>query len=262
MTETTIGTGNPLAHADLAVPPLHIPDGEGGCYKTELVLERSEERVVKIHWWHAADPRRDPHSHPWPFKSTILSGGYTETRYWFDEEADGHISSSQRTYREGDVNDLPLGMFHTVDSVMPGTVTRMECGPLVEGGDWGYLIDDAYVSVKDADRDPNFLKHLRDLNPHKRSDDYRLGSDGTPDIEMLAAVEHKSWGGWTKWMLSQIRKQMAPVDRGAFEELLCVQRWRRQMNTPYADLSEKEKESDRKEVREKLKVYRPGTVKA
>ena len=43
-----------------------------------------------------------------------------------------------------------------------------------------------------------------------------------------------------------------------------VKRWTRQMNTPYADLSEKEKESDRAEVRKTLavieKVGRNGNV--
>ena len=86
------------------------------------------------------------------------------------------------------------------------------------------------------------------------------------DIEVLAAAEHESWSGWTKWMLGQIEKELRPaIDEAgrdgedpmlAFENLPCVQRWRRQMKTPYAELSEKEKESDRKEAREKVKVYR------
>lgn len=172
MSESTIGSGNPLEHADWAVPPLHIPDGQGGAFKTELVLERSTDRVVKIQWWHAPDPRRDPHNHPWPFRSTILSGGYTETRHQrtgCGPDAAGVIVT-QRTYRAGDVNDLPVGVFHTVDEVLPGTVTRMETGPLVEGGDWGYLIGGEYVSSTD-DPYPNadFFQQLCELNPHKRA---------------------------------------------------------------------------------------------
>ena len=168
----TLGTGNPLAHADFAVPPLHIPDGKGGYYKTELVLERSEQRVVKIHWWHGPDPRRDPHNHPWHyFRSTILSGGYTETRYAapYLDTAERERESGVRVYRAGDVNSMPHGVFHTVDEVLPDTVTRMETGPLVEGGDWGYLIDGAYVSVKDAERDPDFFGQLCAINPHKKT---------------------------------------------------------------------------------------------
>ena len=167
--DRTIGTGNPLEHADLSVPPLHIPDGKGGCYKTELVLERSLERVVKIHWWHAPDPRREPHNHPWEFfKSTILSGGYTETRHWKTTDGDAleHVVTESRTYREGDVNLLPHSIFHTVDEVLPGTVTRMETGPLVEGGGWGYL--DAAGNYSPQEPDPAFFEILCAMNPHKR----------------------------------------------------------------------------------------------
>jgi hypothetical protein len=85
------------------------------------------------------------------------------------------------------------------------------------------------------------------------------------DIEALAAAEHKSWSGWMLYMLQRIEREMlerAETDAelvDAFDrlnDLACVKRWVRQMNTPYADLPEKEKESDRKEAREKLEVYR------
>jgi len=180
MEAQTIGTGNPLAHADLAVPPLHIPDGKGGCYKTELVLERSQERVVKIHWWHGPDPRREPHNHPWEFfRSTILSGGYTETR-WILNKDSGTWWSATRFYRKGEINEMPRDAFHTVDSVLPGTVTKMETGPLVEGGDWGYLVpanpDISHTVIRNGDvgtyekeePDPKFFEQLCELNPHKR----------------------------------------------------------------------------------------------
>lgn len=167
----TIGTGNPLEQAALAIPPLHIPDGDGGCYKTELVVRRDMDGVEKIQWWHAPDPRKEPHNHPWKdgagiaFRSTILSGGYIETRYWKEGNA---VRSEIRSYHQGDVNVMPHNVFHTVDSVEPGTHTRMVTGPVVEGGDWGYLIDGQYVSAKD-DPYPNtlFFKQLCEINPHK-----------------------------------------------------------------------------------------------
>lgn len=84
------------------------------------------------------------------------------------------------------------------------------------------------------------------------------------DIEILAAAEHESWSGWTKWMIEELEKdalRLSGSPHGGGHLLLitlpCIQRWKRQMETPYADLSEKEKESDRKVAREKLKVYRP-----
>jgi len=185
----TIGTGNPLEHADLTNPPLHIPDGRGGCYKTELVVKRSKDCVVKIQWWHGPDPRRDPHNHPWSFRSTILSGGYTETRHHNVGDTDilsYGVSTETRTYRAGDVNDMPGGMYHTVDSVLPDTVTRMVTGPLIGGGDWGYLIKGKYVSAKDDGvyQNSNFFEELCTLNPHKATyEEVRRGRRAAQSIE-------------------------------------------------------------------------------
>jgi len=57
-------------------------------------------------------------------------------------------------------------------------------------------------------------------------------------------------------MLGEIEKE----SDGDFNinSLDCVKRWKRQMNTSYAELSGREKESDRKVVREKLPLYRPS----
>lgn len=61
-------------------------------------------------------------------------------------------------------------------------------------------------------------------------------------IERLAAVAHESWRGWMEWQASPDRT------------LEDVRRWRRQAKTPYADLPEPEKESDRVEARKYLAV--------
>jgi len=60
-------------------------------------------------------------------------------------------------------------------------------------------------------------------------------------LEQLAALEHEQWAHWTSYML----------DNDTVENVL---RWRKQIETPYADLSEKEKESDREWARKVLAV--------
>ena len=84
------------------------------------------------------------------------------------------------------------------------------------------------------------------------------GSPG-PDIEACAALEHSVWARWAEYMLDTMQKEIKEwgiVGAGeAVEKLNCVKRWRRQIDTNYKDLSEEEKESDRKIVREKLKIY-------
>jgi len=58
----------------------------------------------------------------------------------------------------------------------------------------------------------------------------------TPGLEACAAEEHKRWSRWYLWQ----RDHSTPEN---------IARWDRQATTDYADLSESEKESDRKEAR-------------
>lgn len=60
--------------------------------------------------------------------------------------------------------------------------------------------------------------------------------------EAAADVQHQIWAHWMKYVFSICPQQedgsvIIPADK--------VERWKRQVNTPYQDLSEKEKESDR-----------------
>lgn len=50
--------------------------------------------------------------------------------------------------------------------------------------------------------------------------------------EKLAALEHEQWAHWTKYMLANLTPEN-------------IERWKRQVDTPYDKLSEKEKDSDR-----------------
>ena len=66
-------------------------------------------------------------------------------------------------------------------------------------------------------------------------------------MEELAAIEHERWSKWQRYMHS---KMMPSADDGIWligEEF--IKRWERQINTPYEELSEEEKESDREQVR-------------
>lgn len=77
--------------------------------------------------------------------------------------------------------------------------------------------------------------------------------------EKLAALEHQQWAHWTGHMLEVLHPLLnlgcrfdrlltleTLHDLDAVDRALAAQRrWLRQVNTPYADLSEKEKDSDR-----------------
>jgi len=69
-------------------------------------------------------------------------------------------------------------------------------------------------------------------------------------VEVLAAEAHAAWSGWMEYLFDKCESN----DMG--EAILpewAVNRWMRQMTTPYADLSEEEKISDRKEAARYLK---------
>lgn len=68
-------------------------------------------------------------------------------------------------------------------------------------------------------------------------------------VEELAAVEHERWSHWQRYMHSQCE---ATDDGGLLIPPALVEQWTTQLNTPYSALSEREKESDREQVRRYL----------
>lgn len=162
----TTTSGQALVHAAFSKPPLHIPNGKGEPFKTELVEVRGPEQTIKWNFWHLPDDDRAPHNHPWDSVSaTIHFGGYTEDRYWVEvgEAGSIEVKKETRTYGVGDVNVFSDKIFHVVTSVLPGTVTRMVCGKATEGNVWSYL-DIKTGSITAAELDSSFIERLRALN--------------------------------------------------------------------------------------------------
>lgn len=60
-------------------------------------------------------------------------------------------------------------------------------------------------------------------------------------LEKLAALEHEQWVHWTEYMLANLT-----IDN--------LVKWRSQTRTPYQELSEKEKESDREWAMKAIKI--------
>jgi hypothetical protein len=71
-------------------------------------------------------------------------------------------------------------------------------------------------------------------------------------VERLAAYCHdKQWSGWMRYLFKRCRMS---ADGSATILPHFAKRWTRQMSTPYSELPEDEKESDRIEARAILKV--------
>ncbi len=69
--------------------------------------------------------------------------------------------------------------------------------------------------------------------------------------EGLAEYAHKSWTGWMEYLFD---KSVANNDGTVTIPAWAVSRWKRQIETPYADLSAEEKASDRSEADQMLMV--------
>lgn len=63
--------------------------------------------------------------------------------------------------------------------------------------------------------------------------------------ELLADYAHEAWSGWMRYLFT---KTETLPDGSVIIPAWAVERWVRQMNTPYLKLPETEKESDRKEA--------------
>ena len=66
-------------------------------------------------------------------------------------------------------------------------------------------------------------------------------TEATTLRERLAALEHEQWAHWTRYLLDHLTPEN-------------IERWRRQIDTPYERLSEPEKESDREWADRVLKL--------
>lgn len=82
-----------------------------------------------------------------------------------------------------------------------------------------------------------FLKHFREEEKRQREQEA---------LEILADTQHDIWAHWMKYLFSLVFSNTdgsvtIPVDK--------VTRWERQMRTPYAELSDGEKDSDRDQAR-------------
>jgi len=78
-----------------------------------------------------------------------------------------------------------------------------------------------------------------------------IAADEIETREKLAAYAHEAWAGWKR---HEFGKGDFNADGTWTMPAWAVTRWTRQMNTPYDELSESEKESDRKEARKMMAI--------
>lgn len=70
-------------------------------------------------------------------------------------------------------------------------------------------------------------------------------------IDDLADIEHQRWAHWQKYMHGKAHRH---EDGSLTIPPELVAQWERQINTNYSDLSEKERESDREQIRKIIPI--------
>ena len=80
--------------------------------------------------------------------------------------------------------------------------------------------------------------------------------------EQLADVQHEIWAHWMRYQFSQCRRPAIADDGSLIIPTDKVERWTRQMNTPYSDLTDKEQGSDRHQADKVLAVVRADIAAA
>ena len=70
-------------------------------------------------------------------------------------------------------------------------------------------------------------------------------------LEDLAALAHEQWSGWMEYLFE---KSTDNPDGTVTIPAWAVERWKRQVATPYDQLSEQEQESDRNEARRVIEI--------
>lgn len=70
--------------------------------------------------------------------------------------------------------------------------------------------------------------------------------------EEVADLCHRQWAGWMEYLFSNGE---FTISGGWIMPSWAVDRWRRQVEAPYADLSDEEKDSDRKEADKFISLF-------
>lgn len=70
-------------------------------------------------------------------------------------------------------------------------------------------------------------------------------------LEKLASIEHERWAHWQRFMHEQGERQ---PDGGLFLSAELISKWDRLIATPYENLTAKEQESDREQVKRYLPI--------
>jgi hypothetical protein len=122
---------------------------------------------------------------------------------------------------------------------------KCDCGAIPEKH--AHKENGDFIHLKAENHNPNCAGCCRCPQPQATQERWE------EEIEAFAAMEHTRWSKWQSYLHSLCTKN----DDGSLTiPFASVIHWERQIGTPYSQLTEREKESDRNEVRPYTEMLR------
>lgn len=107
-------------------------------YLRRLRILQTPWFAVYLHWIFKTDEDRDPHDHPFVFRSFIVRGGYVERLWLIRPGFDRNITSYVRRWNRFSWHKMDQQHAHMIESIVPGTITLVLAGPKKANGRWGF----------------------------------------------------------------------------------------------------------------------------
>lgn len=106
--------------------------------------------LMRFHVIHREDKDRDPHDHPWAFRSFVLRGSYRESQWvplprsWWQPMSQARwlrVSAGHFRRSAGEDHEVFPGLFHKITAVLDGPVLTL-CVLGEKQDSWGFLTED------------------------------------------------------------------------------------------------------------------------
>lgn len=137
---------------------------------------------------------------------------------------------------------------------LPVTVTQLRAGDFLISGERGDVLIER-KTIGDLVRSVSTRQLFKELK-QMYEETKKFIED--PVVEVLSRLAHRQWVTWAEYMLNAIPPMNRPLN---VEEGKYLTRWTRQIKTPYDELTEVEKESDRKWAREYFRIVQKSLGK-
>ena len=118
---------------------LEVKNRQGDLYFERFLLRETDEYEVLLHIIHRADEDEHMHNHSWWFRSTIISGGYTERKAGYH----GHSILVDR--KPGQSFEMSPRQYHKIEKLLDGPCESIVVRKKTTEDTWGYLVNEQHV---------------------------------------------------------------------------------------------------------------------